>query len=67
MKRIKAKGIEIVVYEPEITEDQFYNSKVMKNLIEFKNKSCVIIANRHSNELNDVRKKVYSRDLFGSD
>lgn len=67
MKRIKAKGIETVVYEPALTEDEFYHSRVIKDLDEFKQMSDVIVANRHSDELDDVVAKVYTRDLFGHD
>ena len=67
MKRIKAKGIEVVVYEPELLEDKFYNSKVINDLSDFKKISDVIIANRVTNEIKDVIVKVYSRDLFNSD
>jgi UDPglucose 6-dehydrogenase len=65
MKRIKAKGIEIVVYEPTLKEASFFGSPVLQDLVEFKSSSDLIVANRNSNNLTDVAAKVFSRDLFG--
>lgn len=67
MKRIKAKGINVIVYEPVLTEPEFYQSKVISDINEFKNLSDVIIANRVTKDILDVIEKVYSRDLFGGD
>lgn len=67
MKRIKAKGIEVVVYEPVIKESSFFNSKVITDIEEFKSISDVVVANRLTDEISDVVEKVYTRDLFGND
>jgi len=67
MKRIKAKGIKVLVYEPILVEDEFFNSTVIKDLGKFKKLSDIIVANRISDEISDVMSKIYTRDLFNSD
>ncbi len=67
MKRIKAKGIEVVIFEPVLEEEEFFHSRVIKNLEEFKRISDVIVANRLSDDIMDVKEKVYTRDIFNSD
>lgn len=67
MKRIKAEGVKVIVYEPNLKDDNFYNSEVVSNLDDFKKRSSIIVANRWNDELKDVKNKVYTRDIFARD
>ena len=67
MKRLKAKGIEVIVYEPVLDEDLFFNSRVIRDFEAFKNESDIILANRVTSDIGDVSGKVFTRDVFGAD
>lgn len=67
MKRLKAKGVEVTVYEPALDEDEFFRSRVVRDLNEFKASADVIVANRLTDDIRDIQEKVFTRDLFESD
>jgi len=67
MKRLKAKGVEVLLYEPLLTEDLFFHTEVVRDLDEFKERCDVIVANRRTPDITDVADKVHTRDLFSSD
>ena len=67
MKRLKAKGLQVLVYEPALAQEDFFGSPVLRDLNDFKQRCDLIVANRHTADLADVAHKVYTRDLFGSD
>ena len=67
MKRVKAKGIEVIVYEPNIKEQSFFNSRVINDLNKFKSIADIIVSNRQDSDLSDIEEKVFTRDIFKSD